>query len=447
MSGFSPDQQAAWDRIDTFVQDDTREFALSGPAGTGKTFLLSRLALASRRWIHKEAYPLSVHWTSTTHKACRVLADMASEEVRTVHSLLGLRPMTDEQQGRRVLKQKRKPTISRGSLIVVDEASMVSQDLLQKLRRAALAANAKILYVGDSYQLAPVGENVSPVFAHVTDQAQLTTVHRQALENPIIAAATDFRAVLDGAPFPRPSTVRLPIRDGDIVARGVVLLNRIGFDKALLRAFEHGVERDDPDFVRFLCWTNANAHAYNRRIRQSLLGTDSDRPQADELMIVNAPVEANGAIVFANEERVWIDQVQNATRWGIEGWELSVANGAIRQRLFLAANPQDVVALRKSYQREAYAGRARCDEEAWKAAWRSYYAIDEHFHDLRPLHAQTVHKSQGSGYRYAFIDMGDIGRSGNREEIARLLYVALTRAEKTAYLTGSLPHHLYQSAA
>jgi exodeoxyribonuclease-5 len=63
---------------------------------------------------------------------------------------------------------------------------------------------------------------------------------------------------------------------------------------------------------------------------------------------------------------------------------------------------------------------------------------------LRPIHASTVHRSQGSTYEKVFVDLTDIGRSTRRDVLLRLLYVALTRSRGDVYVTGELPDRLYR---
>ena len=80
-----------------------------------------------------------------------------------------------------------------------------------------------------------------------------------------------------------------------------------------------------------------------------------------------------------------------------------------------------------------------------RAAWVTFFAFkDSAFADLRPVHASTVHRSQGSTYEKVFVDLTDIGRSTRRDVLLRLLYVALTRARGDVVVTGELPARLYQ---
>jgi exodeoxyribonuclease-5 len=72
---------------------------------------------------------------------------------------------------------------------------------------------------------------------------------------------------------------------------------------------------------------------------------------------------------------------------------------------------------------------------ARRQPWSSFWALkNEHFHDIRPCHAITAHRSQGSTYRAAFVDVSDILANYNKTEAMRCLYVAATRASKILVL-------------
>jgi exodeoxyribonuclease-5 len=84
-------------------------------------------------------------------------------------------------------------------------------------------------------------------------------------------------------------------------------------------------------------------------------------------------------------------------------------------------------------------------DQARRAAWVAFFAFkDATFADLRPVHAATVHRSQGSTYQTVFVDLTDIGRNTRRDVLLRLLYVGLTRARGDVYVTGELPARLYR---
>jgi exodeoxyribonuclease-5 len=67
------------------------------------------------------------------------------------------------------------------------------------------------------------------------------------------------------------------------------------------------------------------------------------------------------------------------------------------------------------------------------------FEIQEAFADLRPTHAATAYKAQGSTYGTVFIDLHNIGKCNIPSTVARMLYVAITRASNQVVLFGELP--------
>ena len=60
------------------------------------------------------------------------------------------------------------------------------------------------------------------------------------------------------------------------------------------------------------------------------------------------------------------------------------------------------------------------------------------FPDLRTRAAATVYKAQGSTHDSVFIDLDDIGKCRNDNLLARMLYVAISRARSQVLLTGDI---------
>ena len=100
-----------------------------------------------------------------------------------------------------------------------------------------------------------------------------------------------------------------------------------------------------------------------------------------------------------------------------------------RQRLFLPENQNKVTSLLKVLANDKN--------------WKDYFNIKNNWLDLRPLHSSTVHKSQGSTYNVVFIDLDDIGKNTNANSMARILYVATSRAKTRVVFYGDLPKKHY----
>ena len=81
------------------------------------------------------------------------------------------------------------------------------------------------------------------------------------------------------------------------------------------------------------------------------------------------------------------------------------------------------------------AARAKADPSNWK----KFFEVKETWLDLRAVYASSIHKSQGSTYDTVFLNLADIGKNWNATDVARLLYVGITRAAKQVVCYGYLP--------
>lgn len=164
-------------------------FVLAGYAGTGKTFLINHVV---RDVLHLESGDEAA-FVSPTGKAATVLAQ-GGTVAGTVHGLIYYRDGDDftvDENGEIIesdrLVFERRPSIDeRIKLIVVDEASMVNEEMLRDL----LSFGVKCLFCGDQAQLPPVS-GMCPLLAR--PNYELREIVRQAADNPIIQIATMAR--------------------------------------------------------------------------------------------------------------------------------------------------------------------------------------------------------------------------------------------------------------
>ena len=168
----SPDQQAAIDAI----RSGSGNFWLGGGAGTGKSFVIDYV---------RSNFP-DVDVTATTGAAAQLI------QGRTLHSYAGIHPVYDVYRSHKVNERIRKC-----KTLIVDEASMLDEKLLEQLfKRFLIAGHApKLVLVGDFLQLPPVeGKAIfnSRFWADFTI-LKLHTQHRQ-VEDGFIAVLNDVRS-------------------------------------------------------------------------------------------------------------------------------------------------------------------------------------------------------------------------------------------------------------
>lgn len=404
------DQQAVVTQFMDFMLDDSKsQMVLSGFAGTGKSFVVNELIAILRKQnklisilMGKAEVDTNVHITATTNKAARVIADMAGTSPQTIHSFLNITPVKDFKTGQMRLKKAKDYAVHRNRLIIIDESSFIDKDLLRMIHESTL--NCKTLFIGDPYQLAPVKESTAPVFSLPCERGVLTQVIRNP--GPIERLAGGFREVLQGKDWPT------------ITGNGKEILTVDGPTFQQLIDDEYLRSRRQDNDARILAWSNNKVIQYNDHVRE-LLGY-SQGLQVGEKMISNNFMPNHGISVDQHIQIVDIDV--RIKQQDVEGHMVEVAGAA---PFFVPLHASDARNMLKYYAREK--------------EWQNYFNIKENWGDLRPLYASTVHKSQGSTYNKVFIDLPNIGRCNIKSDVARLMYVAISRAKDQVILYDSLP--------
>jgi len=178
------DMVTQWYKKSSFKEDPI--FYLAGYAGTGKTtivpFILQSLGID----------PSQIAFMAYTGKAARVLSKKSNVAVATIHS--SIYRMEDDYLDKAtntvqmVFKFNEKSLVKNKRLVILDKVSMVPVDLMNDL----LKMKVKVLVLGDPFQLPPVSGDA---FFHEGYKPNyfLTDIHRQALDNPIIALSKQIR--------------------------------------------------------------------------------------------------------------------------------------------------------------------------------------------------------------------------------------------------------------
>lgn len=403
----SAGQQAAFDAIVAFLMDPAEPvFVLAGYSGTGKStlvgYLLNEIPKINKaiKLINPSMLERQIYLTATTNPAAEVLAALSGQPTSTIHSLLGLRVQMDYSTGQSSLHLGKRAELVYDGLIVVDEASYIDSQLLHYI--TSQTRNCKILFMGDPNQLTLPGKTC-PVFKAGFPMAMLSEVLRNA--GPILELATRFRhTVEDGKWFSF-------VPDG----QSIIHLPRKEFNSQLLQ------ECTRPDWKyrdsKFLAWQNKTVIAYNKMIQENLTGTPGF--QIGDYAICNKFLKT-GTHVFKADSQVQITHIN--------------PNVVVHDVLgdYLELNGTTLVFMPKS----AEAARVRL--KTAQAFDEIYVAqeIIESWADLRNAFAQTINKAQGSTYNEVFIDLSDVGRCNMGEQIARMLYVGISRAKNRVWLTG-----------
>ncbi|MEB3268388.1 MAG: AAA family ATPase [Leptolyngbya sp.] len=415
------EQAAALAALTEFVQGSERLYLLTGYAGTGKTTLLQRFiqdlqTQGDRRKIVLAAF---------SNKATKVLATLAAQwqlevDVMTCCTLLGLRPVINETTGNQEFQpdRKQRSQIDRYHLVVVDECSMVNEELWDLLVNAVsgLYSHTQILFVGDPAQLPPVNEPESACFHQILHRSELTEVVRYG--GAIGVIAEDIRRHLD-----RPQLPRFTHDTNGDRTEGCFVLPRTVWHTLLLKAFTSDAYRRNPDQVRALAYTNRRVAQLNHLIRQAIYGDRVDRFVPGERLIAMQPCLGDESIILPTSAECEVIEARQGRDGEWPVWYLSVETEEQRLRT-----------LRVLHESGQQAMAAQLEFLARERRWIEFWDLRQRFHMVDYAYSLTIHKSQGSTFQDVFVDVPSMAANRNVIERNQLCYVAVTRAAKRLFV-------------
>lgn len=405
------DQQHALDSFNQFLIDPIETvFVLSGHSGTGKTTLVKTMIermpnfLRLAKLVDPTTRDLDVQLTATTNKAAENFKNITGLPVATIHSYLGLRVSTDYATGvSNLIPRSHIP--KENVLLLIDEASYIDKQLLGMVFK--LTDKCKIVFIGDPAQLTQVKAVGTPVFDAHFSGAHLSQVVRQAEDNPIVDLSTRFRDTVNSGEF------FSFVPDGEAVK----YLDRAAFNAAIEQEFT----RPDWKYAdsKILAWTNKCVIEYNHAISVKLKGDPSF--QVGDYAVVNKFVTARRT-TFKTDQLVQITGISpDLEEHGVVGNRFDLDNCAT------FFGPKSLAS------KNLRIKQAKAEDNLWLVETLSTTWVD-----LRSAFAATVNKSQGSTFERVFIDLDDVRRCNSGNQIARMLYVAVSRARTQVILTGDL---------
>ena len=380
--------------------------------------------------------------SAPTHKAVTVLARKLAEAkiegvtCRTIHSVLSLKakPQTD----RLVFQRDRGAEPVTADVVVVDECSMVDEDLFRHIKRHL--PNAFVLFVGDPAQLPPVGEAESQTF-RTQNRSHLTTIVRQAAGNPILAAAGVIRNSQGGDP-----DLSWCTQSALASGHGVFVPGEAAH-RWMKKAFTSPEFEADPDSFRYLAWTNERVAQINETIRRWRYGENIPTPfMPGESALFRQPLILENTMLFANNQEAKVIAIKRGTFiHDIRGGPRCVEVDRLRYRPgSYACVTLTVMKRRFTWLRTIKSSRrwshASSDEAAdSRLRWKHLHEFKQSLAQLQSIYALTVHKSQGSTIGSVFVDLPDIRRreDTNLLEAQQMLYVAVTRPSKRLIVVGA----------
>lgn len=431
----------------TMNYEDDALMVVTGYAGTGKTTLISAYVEMLNELKMKSVL------MAPTGRAAKVLSAYSGHPAYTIHKKIYRQKSSKDGLGKFALDKN----LHTRTVFIVDEASMISNqkqvnsvfgsgclldDLLEYVYNGK---GCKLILVGDTAQLPPVGLDVSPAlstsnlsfYSDSIISESLIEVVRQKESSGILHNATILRQKIDQNDFSLPL---LELGDFSDIKRvsGEELIETISdcYDK-------YGMEE-----TTIISRSNKRANKFNSGVRQTILYREEELVSGDLLMVVKNNYfwlkEDEKLDFIANGDIVEVVRImKHYDLYGYRFVECTVRlidyNVEIDVKLLLDVLYEEAPALSSQKNKEMFFTILE-DYAHIKTKRKQYEEVrnNEYFNAIQVKYAYAVtgHKSQGGQWKAVFIDQGYLEKDRIDKEYLRWLYTAITRATEVVYLVN-----------
>lgn len=426
---YTLDQKKALLLISNFLVSDDNFFLLIGNAGTGKTTIAENVARFATAFM-----------IAPTNAAVKRLLDKFSyvgeERFKTIHQTLykHLDPDTNE--------FKLGDGLRRNTVYIVDEASMIDESVLTDLTEAAIKAKAKLIFIGDDFQLEPVSKDPK-LFAwekntkyNFLEHWKIKLVEVKRNKGAILQIATHLRQTTGNN---KPEILKLDDAELTIVS---------DFTKELAI----NIIKDESYVV--LVSNNKDRIMYNNRIRHYRFKENADKYilDGDKLISVSNQCMVNGEMFIVKEPKIlesfstdinissFKSPVYKTFTFHVVRYKDSSLKGVFRYTLLISNLDMPSIHAAQLMTSKMIQFNDKLTEKGTFSKyrqWLSNVSISTYGY------ATSVHKSQGNEWDNVYIDCGYLNNSWNK---ARWLYTAITRAKKKIELKNSYQFKLTKHA-
>ena len=424
-------------------------FLLKGYAGTGKTSLIGALVKTMDQLEQKCIL------MAPTGRAAKVFSHYAGHPAYTIHKKIYRQKSFSNEVDNFSINDN----LHQHTLFIVDEASMIANDglsgsmfgtgrLLDDLIQYVYSGQGcRLMLIGDTAQLPPVGEEESPAlsadalkgYGLEVYEGMLTEVVRQLHDSGILWNATELRRyIAEEDYFTLP-----PVRVEGFPDIKVVPGNE------LIETINDCYEQVGMDETIVVCRSNKRANIYNKGIRNTILYREEELESGDLLMVAKNNyfwTEGCKEIDFiANGDIAEVRRVRRER----EMYGFRFADVTLR---FSDYNDMELEAtvLLDTLHTESPALPKEMNDKLFYAVLEDYADItikrermkkmksDPYYNALQVKYAYAVtcHKAQGGQWKRVFLDQGYMTEDMLSPDYFRWLYTAFTRATETLYLVN-----------
>lgn len=465
---YNKEQQSAIVNAVSFLKTNTdpiQYYVIEGKAGTGKTTIAKEIL--------KEFEDEQIYVAAVSHKAKGVIKSSFGDDTRgkkffSIAGLLGMKGINDNdtqttkfQVGLKVPLLDNPP-----ALLVIDEASMITEDVLKKIINinSSLSRPFQMLFLGDIGQIQPIRDEQSEFYRTHKDllnkksdifnskhKSKLITRVRQGEANPILPYA-DYFWENSQKENPELNPTQHIVRNNQITDKGSLLFSNSESEvlNSVIKAVKNAVEKGLTNHVKIVTYHVNEKTELNQKIHEALFGKDSDYSNGD-MLILNSPYDlpdVNATMENSSEIQIKSIQDTDVDEFGVHTLYLET-NGTAYTRtgneqkdcVIQVVSRNDIGLYNQKLQELASYAKRQTNRALKKQAWSDFWEYKGRYADVDFGYAITAHKSQGSTYDIVVVDEKDImgTTATSNQEKSELIYTALTRPRKTAIVISSVP--------
>ena len=424
-------------------------FILKGYAGTGKTTIVSALVKALKNYDQKSVL------LAPTGRAAKVITSYSGRKAFTIHKRIYRKKTALNVDESFMIAEN----LATNTLFIIDEASMISDQLSGNNRETLLhdlvkyvynTKNCKLMLVGDTAQLPPVGSDNSPALDEQLMKLEynlnvfsyeLTDVLRQQKDSGILYNATGIRDII------RQGKEIIP----KITTKGYTDVYRMTGER-LEEGLEYAYNKYGNENTLIICRSNKNANLYNRQIRARLLWREEELTGGDQLMVVKnnyfwlQDQEEGSTAFIANGDIARIRKVRKIEdMYGFRFADVQLEfidyaeDPVLDCKVLLDTLYSESPALQPIDQKRFYLEALKdYDHIKSKREKHNELKLNPYYNALQIKfgYAITCHKAQGGQWDAVFVDQGYLTDEMVNTDFLRWFYTACTRATKELFLVN-----------
>ena len=451
------EQAAALEKIVHFLFSQKEEsiFLLKGYAGTGKSSLLGALVKTMTEFKQKTVL------MAPTGRAAKVFSSYASHPAFTIHKKIYRQQKFSGDFGSFGVMDN----LHKDTLFIVDEASMISNTgfdssyfgtgrLLDDLIHYVYSGeNCRLLLIGDSAQLPPVGEDDSPAlqpsvlegYGLEVREAMLSQIVRQMESSGILFNATKIRNALTKGKTNAYPKLKLDKFTDIVSISGEELIDEISAS----------YDRDGLENTMIISRSNKRANIYNQGVRNRILYREEELSPGDMLMITKNNYywaeNIEGLDFLANGEIIEVLRVRRQQElYGFRFCDVVVRSIdydiELEIKILMDTLSSDAAGLTRERSEELFLNVMEdYTDISTKPAKMKRLKTDPFFNavQVKFAYAVTCHKAQGGEWNNVFLDLGYIAEEHLGINFYRWIYTAITRASSKLYFVN-LPDEFLQ---